>query len=98
MATHTSEAALDTIVPEGDEDRKVCGEGMRLIAEQLLPGPPGGRENPKKGGLGNRLGVGREADASASVFFISVISRSTLRVIFFHTPCLLSALWKNRKD
>lgn len=88
MATHASEADLDTIVPGGDEDGKVCEEGMRLMAEQLLPGPPAGRENPKKRGVGNRLGTGREADASAAIFFMRVISQERLEghILSHFTP------------
>lgn len=35
MATHASEADLDTIVPDGDEDNKVCEEGVKLMADPL---------------------------------------------------------------
>lgn len=40
MVTHALRADLDTTVPDGDEDNKVCKEGVRLMADPLLPTIP----------------------------------------------------------
>lgn len=83
MATRASGADLDTIVPEGDEDSKVHGEGVRLMAEQLSPGPPGGRENPKKRGLGIDWALGEKQVPQQLSSLLELSPRSTLRVYSF---------------
>jgi len=35
MATPASEADSDTAVPDGDEDNKMCEEGVKLMADPL---------------------------------------------------------------
>lgn len=75
MATHASEADLDTAVPDGDEDNKVCEEGAKLLAGLLSnynPQDPLVAERVPKGKTGR--GMGREADAPAAVF-IGIISQ-----------------------
>lgn len=70
-ATHASEADLDTTVPDGDENNKVCEEGVTLMAGLLCnynPQDPLVAERVTKGEI-RRVdpGMGREADAPAAV-------------------------------
>lgn len=56
MATNLSEADLDTIVPAGDEDNKVCDPIRVRLMANLLPtvqGPPWG-DSPKMRGQERR--------------------------------------------
>lgn len=76
---------------------------MKLKADPLLPTVPGTPwwwGFPK--GEARRVDskMGREADASAAVFFIRVISQGegTLRVTFSYTSCLLFAPLEEQKE
>lgn len=86
MATHASGADLDNLVA----DYKECEEGVLPMADPLLPTAPGpsvGGRVPKGEAKRVDAGMGREAAASTTAFFIRTISqeKSTLRVLLSDT-------------
>lgn len=103
MATHASEADLETTVPDGDEDNKVCEEGVKLMADPLYnynPQDPLVVERVPKGET-RRIdsGMGRkQMPLQLSSLGSSSRRGSALKVLFFHTSCLLSAFLEEQKE